>query len=174
MRIDRNADSDIKCAGEHDIGCFPGNARKRNQVLHAIGNAAAVCVEDDMCCGDNMRGFSAIKSRGPDLLFKRVLIGPRECGDVGVLFKKRPGNLVYFFIGTLRGQDGCNQQFKRVAMVEFSARMRVGAAQQVHNVACAFFESCGRFISCSHDVILCVGCASSKGTCGAVLSWPGI
>src|SRR5438067_8923849 len=94
---------------------------------------------DDSTCALNRSGLVAVKTCRADVLLKLCL------RDAGIIFcatifpEEIGGDKVDALVCALRRENRCDQQLKRVCMVERATRVHVCALEQADEMSCALF-----------------------------------
>ena len=124
MRIDRHQVG----AGvlyHDDIGGLLPDACEFDQLFLLKRNFAAVVFDDALRHLDKVFGFVVKERTAFDKCFELFEIGVCQSRGRRVLFKKRGGDDVDAFVGTLRREHHRYQEFVEVAIVQFGNRVGV-------------------------------------------------
>lgn len=125
VRIHANP-GDPKGIAQDSIGCLPPHPGKFDEFFHRVWNFTPVFLDKDLRATGNVLGLILVKTGGMDLLLKGSQIGPRVVLGAPVFLKKRGGDPVYSFIGTLGGEDNGHKQFKGVRETERASPRPIG------------------------------------------------
>ena len=79
----------------------------------------------------NVFGLVVIQADGFNMFFDFIQAKSRHFGGSIGYFEKLFGRFVDAFVGTLRGEDNCYQQCKRIVIFQFASRIRVGSLKYV-------------------------------------------
>jgi len=135
MGVDDDAAVDIERVSQDHVGRLAADAAKLRQIVHGPRHFALILFDDGLTCRFYAFGFVAEK---PGTLDLRLQLGQRGVGKrlgIGILFEQARGDQVDPLIGALSRQDGSDEQFKGIAVVQFAMRLRIGSHQTRHDLS---------------------------------------
>lgn len=122
MGINRNT-GHTECIAQYDIRGFSADTIEGHQILQVTGHITVVPVNQRLTAFSDVHRLVAEKPGGMYSMFQFFLGSIQIILGRPVFCEQRPGDLVYPFIGTLRGQDGRDQQVQRVREVKGAFRI---------------------------------------------------
>ena len=143
MGIDDDAFIFLEGVSEDDIGGFASGAGKVGEGFEGGWHFAAVLGKEGGTHGSDIFGFVAVEAGGADEGFEFLL---RDGGVVGRSAAAREevfGDDIDPFIGALGGEDGGDEEFERVRMVEFAVGVGVDGREP--------FEKLPGHVGCGGD-----------------------
>ena len=132
MRIDGDhgfAESDIQ---DH-IGCLAANAGKRFERFAVCRNLAPKILDEPLRQGDDVLCLGAVKADRLDHAAELFLADGKHFFRAVGEGKKRARGLVDAGIGRLRRKHDRNEKSKRIDIVEFAFRVRIGGFEAAEN-----------------------------------------
>jgi hypothetical protein len=120
---------------QHYVGGFARDAREREQFFHRFRHLPAEIFQDLSAGAHDGFRFVTEKTCGANGRFQFCGIGEGEVFRSGISRKKYSGHLIDAHVGALRGEDGRNQQLKRILVYQRAGRFGVGFIQFVEDGA---------------------------------------
>ncbi len=118
VSVDDDAASDVEAGAEDDIGGFAGGSGDGEEVFDVGGDFTVEDGEDALGGGDDVFGFIVVEAGGVNVLAHFLLSGGGEVFDGGVFGEEGGGDFVDAFVGALGTEDGGDQEFPGVGVVE--------------------------------------------------------
>lgn len=135
MGIDNDADVDVVGVSEEDVGGFTSDAGESEQLVHGARDLPVVFLDDGEGSTANGSGFVSIEAAGLDDFLDVALSALGECFGGGIFFKECWRGHVDAFISALRGEDGRDEQLKRVFMNQRTMSVGVGLIELFINAS---------------------------------------
>lgn len=126
MRIDDNAGRQAVSRAKYDVCRFSSNARQRDQGVQILGNFAAVMRSNRRTTGADVLGFIPKKASASNQSLKFHNIRGGILGGRPILGEQGRSDEVNPLVGTLSRENGGNQQFQRIAVLQSTNGVRVG------------------------------------------------
>jgi hypothetical protein len=143
--IDDDADILVEGVSQDDIGGFSTDAAEGGEFLHGLGDLAVVFLDDVGGGGADGGGFAAEEAGGLDDFFDVGLGGFGECFGGRVFFEEDGSNHIDAHIGALGGEDGGDEEFVSIAMIERAVGVGIKALEFGENLGGAGFFLFKRF-----------------------------
>ena len=124
MSVNHNGGFPIRVA-YNDICSFATNSRQGSQIFDAVGNLPFEPLHQLPTTSSNRLGFVAEESRALDLLLQYRLYRRRPVLRGLVLLEELGSQHIHADVGTLGGENRCNQQLEGVRVVKRTFDLRV-------------------------------------------------
>ncbi len=118
VRIHHDAGRDSERGAEHYVRRLPRGAGDREEFLNGAWDLAAEISQDFSSGSDHRLRFVVEEPRGADILSQLGLIDVREILDGGVFTEQAGGHFIYALIRALSRQNGGDEEFPRVGVME--------------------------------------------------------
>src|SRR5262249_52357343 len=133
MRIDHHADTLLEPGAQNDVSGFACNARQCEKLVHLLGNLPAK-VADNLLGGTHDRFRFVTEEAGrPDIRLQVFWSESSKILNRRIFLKNDRCYFVHVYVGGLSGEDGCNQQFPRVAVGQGASDVRISLIQYSQN-----------------------------------------
>ncbi len=129
MRVHHDAVVKAKGVAEDDVGGFAADAVEGDELLKGLRDFPAVEFEELVAGGLDIAGFVAVEADAFYFRFKNGRVGVGVIGGGAIFLEKGCGDDIDLFVVTLGGKDGGDEQFERVAIVEFAMGVGISLFQ---------------------------------------------
>jgi len=143
--VDDDADVLVEGISEDDVGGFSTDAAEGGELLHGVRNLAVVFLDDVGGGAADGGGFGAEEAGGLDDFFDVGLGGFGERFGSGIFFEEDGGDDVNADVSALGGEDGGDEEFIGVAVVESAFGVRIELLEFGEDLGGACFFVLERF-----------------------------
>lgn len=135
-----NDDTFVEVEGiaEDDVGGFASDAVELDEVLHGVGDLAVVTFDEFLAGALDVFGLMTKEAESADVLFELGQAGGGVVGGGTVFVEEERCDQVDLFVVGLRGQDGGDEKFERVGVMEFAVGVRIGFSESIDDQGEAF------------------------------------
>ena len=123
---------------QNQVGGLPAHSGELQQVLHGVGDPAAVVPDQHLRGQDNILGLGPEKAGGMDVLLHLRNLRLRQGLQGGEAGVEGGGHLVHPLVGALGGQADGEKQLVVLAVLQGTDPVRVQGLQLLHNGADIF------------------------------------
>jgi hypothetical protein len=127
VRVDDHADILPKGIAENDVGGFATDAGKGDERVHGLGHFTGMLIDEKAAAGADIFRLGAIKADGTEVVLERGGIGFGVVARRRVFLEERGCDFVDLHVGTLRGEDGRDQELERIREIELAMGVRINA-----------------------------------------------
>lgn len=125
VRVYDDAGGDAEGVAENDVGSFARDTGQQQQVFNIFRHASLILFTDETARALNGLRLVVIKTRRAYVLLKLCLRYAVIIFRAAIFPEEISGHDVDALIRTLRRQNGRNQKFKRIRVIERATRLRV-------------------------------------------------
>src|SRR5687768_9985475 len=150
--IDDDSLASSECVSKNDIGGFPSDTGKLDQLLHGTGNFSIVAFDQRLAEADQALRLVAEKAGAANDVLKLLDWRIRHRGCCWISPKEQRRHHVDPLVGALRAQNRRHQELQRRFVIELAVRIGMRALESRHHLGSVRAERRGAPHAPSRDL----------------------